>query len=190
MDWIAQKLGKVPQGGHWKDFAGPSPYTNRRQRQAEAASIIRAVLEDPNQQQELEVYLQSAMQLSAEETHAILWEPPRALMTAVLPTLLRRLESDWKRFQLPGEPDLVYHTSNPLPDFVPSSLFSDLLLPEVRIVTPPPNRRETEPGEYFLPILQSLKTFAPGRVSRRFGVQRSQISWATNTGDRAILCRV
>jgi hypothetical protein len=176
MDWIAQKLGKVPQGGLWKDFAGPSPYTNRRQRQAEAASIIRAVLEDPNQQQELEVYLQSAMQLSAEETHAILWEPPRALMTAVLPTLLRRLESDWKRFQLPGEPDLDYHTSNPLPDFVPSSLFSDLLLPEVRIVTPPPNRRETEPGEYFLPILQSLKTFAPGRVSRRFGVQRSQIS--------------
>lgn len=176
MDWIAQQLTKKPQGSLWKDFSRPSPYQNQQQRQTQAISVIRAVLEEVQQQQALETYLQAAMQLSAEETYAILWEPPRAIMTAVLPTLLRRLESNWRRFQLPGEPDLDYHTAAPLPDFVPGSLFSDLLLPEVRVITPPPNQRETEPGEHFLPILQALKTFAPGRVSRRFGVQRSQIS--------------
>lgn len=176
MDWIAQQLTKRPQGSLWKDFSCPSPYQNQQQRQTQALSVIRAVLEEVQQQQALETYLQAAMQLSAEEAHAILWEAPRAIMTAVLPTLLRRLESNWRRLQLPGEPELDYHTADPLPDFVPGSLFSDLLLPEVRIITPPPNQRETEPGEHFLPILQALKTFAPGRVSRRFGVQQSQIS--------------
>ena len=175
MDWIAQLLTKAPQGSLWKDFSRPSSYRNQKQRQTQAIAVIRAVLEE-EQQQALETHIQTALQLTAEETHAVLWEPPRALMTAVLPTLLRRLESDWRRLQLPGEPELDYHTADPLPDFVPGSLFSDLLLPEVRIVTPPPSQRETQPSEHFLPILQALKTFAPGRVSRRFGVQRSQTS--------------
>lgn len=175
MDWIAQRIANTSKGSVWQDFSRPPRYETQRQRQTQETSVVRAVLEEEQQQQALETYLRSALQLSFEETQAILWEPPRALMTAVLPTLLRRLESSWRRFQLPGEPELDYHTPDPLPDFVPGSLFSDLLLPEVRIVTPPPNQQILE-GEHFLPILQSLKTFAPGRVSRRFGVQHSQIS--------------
>ncbi len=176
MDWIAQQLTQMSKGSVWLDFARPSDYKGQRHRQTQAVSVIRAVLEGDEQQQALEAYLQAALQLTPEETQAILWEPPRALMTAVLPTLLRRLESNWQRLRLLGEPELDHHTDDPLPDFVPASLFSDLLLPEVRIVTPPPNQQVTEPGEHYLPILQALKTFAPGRVSRRFGVQRGQIS--------------
>ncbi|MCY6493405.1 protein DpdJ [Leptolyngbya sp. GGD] len=183
MDWVAQQLQltQLPKGSVWKDFTKPffrfrkDESSSVQQRQEEEKRILQSVLEQQEQQQSLEAYLQAAMQLSPEETRAILWEPPRALMTAVLPTLLRRLESKWHRLQLPREPELDYYTSDPLPDFVPGSLFSDLLLPEVRIVTPPPNQQSPE-GENFLPILQALKTFAPGRVSRRFGVQRSQIS--------------
>jgi len=176
IDWIAQQLTQVSKGSVWRDFARPTNYEGQRYRQIQAASIIRSVLEGGEQQQALESYLQAVLQLAFEETQAILWEPPRALMTAVLPTLLRRLESNWQRLRLPGEPVLDYHTDEPLPDFVPGSLFSDLLLPEVRIVTPPPTQEATEADEHYLPILQALKTFAPGRVSRRFGIQRGQMS--------------
>ncbi|AFY67277.1 protein DpdJ [Geitlerinema sp. PCC 7407] len=176
MDWIAQQMQGAPQGSIWKDFSKPSSFSPQQQRQQQAKTIIQSILEDEKQQQALESYLQSALKISLGETQAILWEPPRALMTAVLPTLLRRLEANWQRLPLPGEPELDYHTDEPLPDFVPASLFSDLLLPEVRIVTPPATQQTTEADEYYLPILQALKAFAPGRVSRRFGVQRSQIS--------------
>lgn len=176
MDWIAQQLTKVSQGSLWKDLSQPSTYPEQQERQNRAANVVLSILEEEQQQQALEEYLQAALKISAEETQAILWEPPRALMTAVLPTLLRRLQSEWRRLRLSGEPELDYHTNNPLPDFVPASLFSDLLLPEVRIVTPPATQRATAPDEYYLPIFQALKTFAPGRVSRRFGVQRGQIS--------------
>lgn len=176
MDWVAQQLATGAGGSVWQDFSHPSTYERQRQRQKQASELIQAILEGGKQQQALETYLQAAMQLSREEMQAVLWEPPRAIMTGVLPTLLRRLESNWQRLRLPGEPELDYHTNNPLPEFVPASLFSDLLLPEVRIVTPPPDLQITESGEYYLAILQALKTFTPGRVSRRFGVQHGQIS--------------
>src|SRR5690606_5748542 len=118
-----------------------------------------------------------ALACSADEVQAILWEPPRALMTAVLPTLLRRLESGWFRLRtLPGESrhDHVVPYA-PLPEFVPSNLFSDLNLPEVTIVTPP-QFRGGEPRVDTMPILQALRTFAPGRVSRRFGVESAKAS--------------
>jgi ATP-dependent helicase Lhr and Lhr-like helicase len=173
MDWLSLQLAKVSKGSVWKDFSQPF---NHKGRQDRAIAMIKEVLEGGEQQQFLEAYLQESLQLSSEEIQAILWEPPRALMTALLPTLLRRLESNWRRLRLSGEPELDYQTKEPLPDFVPANLFSDLLLPEVQIETPPPTQQTTEPDIYYLPILQAIKTFAPGRVSRRFGIQRGQIS--------------
>jgi len=181
MDWVAQQLTKVPEGSIWRDFTKPSSEFGGREasvverRQQAEKLVLQSILEEEEQQQSLAAYLQMAMQLTSEEVQAVLWEPPRALMTAVLPTLLRRLETGWHRLQLPGEPKLDHHTKDPLPEFVPANLFGDLLLPEVQIITPPPNQQDSE-GKDFLAILQSLKTFAPGRVSRRFGIQRGQIS--------------
>ena len=107
-----------------------------------------------------------------------MWEPPRALMTAVLPTLLRRLTSNWQRASARNEPGRqsydYFVPNNPLPEFVPGSLFADLNLPEVAIVTPPQQQGDvarTEP----LPVLQAMREFMPGRVSRRFGIRNQ---WA------------
>lgn len=179
MDWISQQLKSYSSASVWKDFAQPAkePWQKRqRQRQEQAIVMIKSILEVGETYSKLETYLQEALKLSHDELQSILWEPPRALMTGVLPTLLRRLETGWQRLSLPGEPEQDYHTKDPLPDFVPGNLFSDLLLPEVCILTPPPNQNATESEEVYLPILQAIKTFAPGRVSRRFGIRRSQIS--------------
>ena len=173
MDWVAQQLPSgTSKGSVWNDFASPSTYLNTRQRQQQEIVLIQNILETEAGQRDLEAYLQSALQLTKDEVEAILWEPPRSLMMAVLPTLLRRLESGWKRVAIrPDESDRDYQVPFvPLPDFVPPNLFSDLILPEVTITTPP-QTRNSEPDVNQMPIVQALKTFAPGRATRRFGVQ-------------------
>ena len=98
-------------------------------------------------------------------------------MLQALPTLLRRLESGWRRVALhPGESTRDYVVENtPLPDFVPSSLFSELNLPEVTVVSSVwPDGRS--PREDSLPIDQALRTLVPGKVTRRFAVKRSTVS--------------
>jgi len=171
MDWVAQQLpARTSKGGVWNDFASPSTYASVRQRQE--ITLIENILETEVGQRDLEAYLQSALHLAKDEVESILWEPPRSLMMAVLPTLLRRLKSGWKRIPLHSdESEQDYQVPfAPLPDFVPPNLFSDLLLPEVTITTPPATRN-SEPDVNPMPIVQALKTFAPGRATRRFGVQ-------------------
>jgi len=58
--------------------------------------------------------------------------------------------------------------NNPLPDFVPASLFADLNLAEVDIELPNIMKR-TDNQRNQMAIFASLREFAPGRVSRRFG---------------------
>ena len=87
-------------------------------------------------------------------------------MTAVIPTALRRLGSNWRVGPEPAADFVI--GNNPLPEFIPSTLFSDLNLPEVQIILPPAWEGD-EPEPQPMGIAQGLRTFAPGRVSRRFG---------------------
>jgi superfamily II DNA or RNA helicase len=180
IDWVACQLKYrgAPKGQTWMDLAGPlgnrtEPWSAKaRQRRTMAAELVREVLEDARMQSHLERHLRLALQLSASEVQALMWEPPRALMTAVLPTLLRRLRTDWTRMPLHGsQPEVDYYLpTTPLPDFVPANLFSDLLLPEVTVNLPATRPNAPAPKPESLGILQALRAFAPGRVTRRFGV--------------------
>ena len=173
MDWIAKKLSRFRDRGNvWNDFSAPLPYRTIQNRQQQEIKVIKKVLATQEGEEELATYLQSALCISEEEVQAILWEPPRSLMLSVLPTLLRRLESGWKRLKVhPQDSDQDYQVPfSPLPDFIPANLFSDLLLPEVTITTPP-QTRNSDPDINPMPILQALKAFAPGRASRRFGIE-------------------
>jgi hypothetical protein len=167
MDWVRLQLA-ASKGTVWNDFARPNDFAKYRQRQE--IELITNILETEAGERDLEAYLQSALHLTKDEIQSILWEPPRSLMMSVLPTLLRRLVSGWKRRPLPGESNQEYQTYDPLPDFVPPNLFSDLLLPEVAVTTPA-QTKNSEPDVNSMPIVQALKTFTPGRATRRFGVQ-------------------
>jgi hypothetical protein len=183
IDWVASQLRHrgAPQGRMWMDMAGPlgdrteTWAVNARKRRTMAADLVREVLEDPRMQSHLERHLRLALQLAADEVQALMWEPPRALMTAVLPTLLRRLRTDWTRMPLRGDkPEVDYYLpTTPLPDFVPANLFSDLLLPEVTVHLPATRPNAPVPKSESLGILQALHAFAPGRVTRRFGVNHA-----------------
>src|SRR5262249_41996795 len=74
-----------------------------------------------------------------------------------------------------GTPGADYQVRwQPMPDFVPANLFSDLNLPETRIQLPPA-QRDGEETETQAPVLQSLRTFAPARISRRYSVEHPYV---------------
>ena len=188
MDWLATRVGAA--GGYpdhlWRDLAYP-PRNERKerrqhlraQRQAWLAGEVRTLLEDERATRDLARYLEGALGVDENEVTALLWDPPRALMTAVLPTLLRRLEHRWRRWTpdekgsspedapLEEEP----YGRDPLPDFLPPNFFTDLNLPEVDVLTPAHHHREE--AEHPMPVRQALQEFAPGRVSRRFGIHHA-----------------
>ncbi len=181
MDWVARELPPdLPAGSVWADFSGPAQGTgwwadNIRRRQEAQRKILAEVLDgNEGRCRSLERYLQAALGLSADDAQAVLWDPPRPVMTAVIPTLLRRLESGWRRVQASAaEPAHDYLVKDhPLPDFIPQQLFGDLNLPEVEIVIDPQQQGQA-PESFFLPIVQALRTLAPGRVTRRFGYRHA-----------------
>lgn len=171
-DWIAAQLHKVAPGNVWEDFAKPvsrfygGVQENVRLRQERAAEIIQGVLDSADVRESLIAYLRNALMIDRDRVDLLLWDPPRALLTAALPTLLRRLRSQWTRRNETGSDTQGRH---PLPEFVTATLFGDLNLPEVIIETPAQQKGD-EPREDPLPVLQAMREFAPGRVSRRYGI--------------------
>jgi hypothetical protein len=187
MDWVAAQLPSSHAWGNvWRDFAAP-PHRGSRwmaARQAAEIDLLRELLAGNSAREaSLHSHLVAALQIPDDEALAVMWEPPRALLTSVLPTLLRRLETGWRRLPVAAESDHEPHqASAPLPEFVPENLFSDLNLPEVTITTPAEFRNDAE-RTWTMGILQAMRTFAPGRASRRFGVRSGRAThWVAPPG--------
>lgn len=108
--------------------------------------------------------LKKALRVNDEVGAAVLWDHPRALVTAVIPSIIRRLTALHALTVRPDEfgwPDAMW-------EYVPRTLFAPLQTPEVRIHLPPsPRRREPQ----VHPISQTLREFAPGRVNYRFSLR-------------------
>ena len=117
-------------------------------------------------QDNLARHLQAALQISADEAQAVLWEQPRSLLLAAAPTALRRLRSNWRPMRKdPGaEPGPCSRSSSPAPCSSPSTcLRSSSTLPF-----------DTGRDAERLPIARALREAVPGRVSRRYGYKRDE----------------
>jgi hypothetical protein len=177
MDWLGNQLEGLPAGGVWQDLAQPwdrrakGEQANVRVRQERIAAIMEELLTRPERQEDLARYLQAALRVSPEDIDAVFWDPPRPLLTAVLPTLARRLRRQWRTAaSTPTNPALEFFEPNaPLPEFVPRALFQELNLPEVTVVTDPQQAGDEERRDP-MPVSRALAEFAPGRVSRRYGI--------------------
>jgi hypothetical protein len=128
-------------------------------RRRHLVQLLISLLTRSDDAENLAQHLMTALDLPRQAVDALLWEHPRPVLLEVAPTALRRLERNWEAH---GEAQSDYRTGNPLPEFVPGALFSDLSLPEVRIDRPQPGR------EVYLPVQQALGELAPGKVSKRF----------------------
>ncbi|MGO7394559.1 protein DpdJ [Rhizobium ruizarguesonis] len=178
-DWLSTKTTGSEKAWQWdllsrpQAQAGPSTRAVLEQTKAKLSDLIRG---DQSTVDDLRRHLMSALVVDRPTAESLLWEAPRSLLLEAVPTLVRRVFRQWN-LAFPGhagELDLKidYH---PLPDFVPRSLFSDLSLPEVRVVIPPATSNHEERVE-MMPILQGLKQLAPGRVTRRFAFERGALS--------------
>lgn len=183
MEWLADHNDQAARRDWWwRPLNGPAGAdAQRRREQTAALKTVRALLrgEQPLLAS-LSEHLAQALQVAEDTVRSLLWEPPRSLLLEVLPTLDRRLATEWvipgaaggpPRTDLAAAPPAVH----PLPDFVPANLFSDLSLPEVSVVIPPASTGAEERREP-MPIVQALRQLAPGRVTRRFAFERGGLS--------------
>lgn len=172
IDYLGMRLQDASNGSVWRDLSLPGVYEGRKVR---LISELEHILETEFGAQRLSEYLGRALKLTAEEVSALLWEYPRPLMTAVLPTALRRLNSNWSAEGQPKADTMI--DNNPLPDFIPASLFADLTLAEVTIELPGADEKSRF-NRPAMPIFSALREFAPGRVSRRYGIRhRTERHW-------------
>lgn len=175
MDWISLKLNHAPHGDVWTDFSGPGKTENRLKRQSMESAIIKDVLTNAKYRHSLFQHLRESLRISSEAVDSLMWESPRSIMLEVLPTLFRRVSTQWHRASLNrNAPSSDFMVDNhPLPEFVPSTLFTDLNLPEVSIAIT--QAEWDSEREYFMPVKNALREFAPGRISRRFGLKHKLV---------------
>lgn len=161
LDWVFRRTGV---NARWV-LTSPGEPWQPRPRTGEVADLFIRLLSDADLQCELGMHLRWALQISEDQASAVLWEEPRSLMLSVVPTALRRLESEWK--PLDG-PDPGAESGDPLPEFMTGALFGALNTPDVTFFLPF-NESELQ----TMPIAQALREAVPGRVSRRYGHARS-----------------
>lgn len=192
LDWLARELG-YGTDSTWADASGPAELMTRdqrwvenyRSRQSRMAGLLTSLLRDGAERGSLIRHLRRSLALGDGPTSDIvvdklLWEAPRPLLGAVVPTLRRRLRDQW-RGETPAEDDNAVRTRTPLRDFVPGNLFDDLLVPDVEMRVPwAPSEIRVE----HLPALRAIREFLPGNVSRHFGVRAtSKRHWLPLPGD-------
>ena len=180
-DWLASSeiSENLRYGWWWKIADGPAD--NRKTLQKKLLGVVRDLQDEQSSRYERFVnYIQKSLGISdRSEIEDLIWSPPRSLMLEVLPTLERRLSVRWAAHSAlspaitkdlsspPGPP-------HPLPDYIPRRLFSDLDLPELEVELEEAEWR-SKPRIVTMPIIQCLRTFAPGKVSRRFGTEHASV---------------
>lgn len=172
MDWLCADVRSGGGNNNWAWAILSMPTDSSDLKKVLRSKVAQLAKGDPQAVDALSKHLSGALAVSDEAITSILWDPPRSLMLEVIPTLARRLFCDWCNASGKGmDLQVDYH---PLPDFIPRNLFSDLSLPEVQLILPPATIRDEEKKD-ALPIVQALRQFAPGRVTRRFAHQRGAL---------------
>lgn len=178
-DWLAAETVGFEKAWAWDILSRPidNPSTSvAAVLQRVKAKLGKLVQGDDAETDSLRAHLMGALRIDEPTAQGLLWGAPRSLLLEAAPTLVRRLFRRWRLAFPAGDSLLDLHEPyHPLPDFVPRNLFSDLSLPEVRVLIPPATANHDWRTE-TMPVLQALRQFVPGRVTRRFAFERGGLS--------------
>ncbi len=172
IDFIGHRVNRTNRErvNVWSTLAAPSNSDSQHKARRLLAKEIETLLHDPRERARFRGHLKQTLGCDDKVLDQVLWYHPRPVFLGALPTARRRLETNWAlNGKERGEP---WRQASPLPEFVPQSLFSDLELPEVTIV-PPMGRRDRHETLPAMPVHRAIKEFAPGRVSRRYGIRHA-----------------
>ena len=158
--WLLDYLSRFGTGTAFHSLI-ERPWSDRDSQRQQATRLLDAARDilTPAGIDRVSSALRRSMVLQEEDLRAVLWDHPRALITAVVPALVRRLEAVAAR-DIP----LGFEWSGALVEFLPSTLFAPLQTPEVRLLRPGQGEEEAEP------VSQAMRQFAPGRVSYRYAL--------------------
>ncbi|MEV8095181.1 protein DpdJ [Kitasatospora sp. NPDC085879] len=169
LDWAGRKLRNRRLNGDPRELLkAPAGYVVKDRNRADHDALTELfddLLRKPDRQDDLAQHLRRALQISVDEVQAVLWEQPRSLLLAVVPTVLRRIRSNWTPLRV----DVGAKEGTLLPEFVTQALFEPLNLPEVTLVLPFAGAETGGENSEEMPIARALREAVPGRVSRRFG---------------------
>jgi hypothetical protein len=164
LDWLSLKLGR---SSIWLILNMPKGRTSELEQLR--ALLDRVLLAGTPERQECLEHLRGALEVPLEVLETLLWSPPRSLLLECIPALRRLIATRWSEegVEWAAAPN---RWGSPLPEFIPSNLFSDLNVPEVTIDLPNPDRYQAEES---LSFFQAMREFAPGRISKRFAIDNA-----------------
>lgn len=175
-DWIALIASQEKiSGWSWNELSMPRENISSNLFLKIAHEIIRDLLKlDPDRLNAFQSHLVKCLNVDKHTVDLLFWEQPRSLLLEALPTLQRRLDTNWSLAKNLDKSEyfVSYH---PLPEFIPRQLFSELNLPEVTIIVPPGSKFEIL-REERVNIHLALSEFIPGKVRRRFADSSGNIS--------------
>ncbi|MEJ8827217.1 protein DpdJ [Variovorax humicola] len=157
---LQSRARKLSPGGP-NPWAGANWLQGKLQRRRLLEELVQ-ILRDPDVANAWAARLSSMLGLPRDDVELLQWSHPRPVMLGAIPTAVRRLATNWRWHETAGGD---FSARQPLPDFVPAALFSDLSLPELCVTVP---ERMRHSGAHYMPVQQGLTEFAPGRVSMRF----------------------
>jgi hypothetical protein len=169
IDWLGHRIG------NGRPFAYLASASEAAAPRRAAIAILREMIGRGPAWDEFRTTFRSVFQrgwgtgeaeLSEADLDAILWNPPRPLLREVIPTLLRKLEVEW-RYADPARADQLEDRGayRPLPHFLPAATFAELNPTETRLAFA--DDREDE----FLGVGRALTEVCPGRVSKRYALR-------------------
>ncbi|MGV0718641.1 protein DpdJ [Mycolicibacterium sp. XJ662] len=174
VDWAAVRL-TVDQNSIWNLRTVWSKPLSDQQTVEKSVHLLEEVLEAGPAQQSLIKYVKTSLNLTDDEVHTVCWEHPRSLLLEVVPTMYRRLRSNWATLTGAGlKPGTDATSRQPLPEFIPPTLFGDLELPEVQIEPPVDYDRAAETS---VAIAMALNELTPGKVTLRWAVRKVKGLW-------------
>jgi len=183
MDWLAYVVASEKKRSDidiWKALSSNDRGTsNDLQPQR---YLLRQILEELLRGQRLkqfQSYLSQALDISQGDILlSLLWGDPRSLLFEVIPTLIRQLATNWQSvININTRPWTDTISNNPMPDFMPPTLFSDLNVSEIVLHIPerhaPIQAQAQKPSsvamreDEYLSLALALNEFAPGHVNKR-----------------------
>lgn len=181
LEWLSQQVGGYARRGSvWSDLTGPADVLASghaqqqqiRERQATLRRALEALLSPGPARNRLRRHLRGALGLARDPrgdvvVDSVLFDGPRPILLAVVPTMIRRLRDDWLA-ERPAADDPAVRYRIPLRDFAPGNLFDDLAATDVAFVGPGLGDLADAP---YLPALRTIRDFMPGTASRHFGVR-------------------
>ena len=179
LDWISAKLRPV---SIWRWLCNPQRLSQNELEKLK--TVVNDILTRSDRRGELARYIGNSLQLDEQAVDRLLWQSPRSIYLEFLPTLRRKLNSNWGSWSESEQKtvdwaELVDNSSSPVPAFIPGATFLDLSIPDLKIGLA---RRGEVDWKNSMNFFHGLQEFAPGRISKRFAIQDSYADWVIPTG--------